>query len=136
MRNMTTVIGGRGASEEADVQRLQARISELEEEVAASRGQGEALRQAEERLRLIFENAREYAIITLGLDRTITSWNPGAAHMLGYSEDEVLGASADAIFTEEDRKAGAPAREASLAETQGWAEDDRWHVRKDGSRFW
>ena len=123
-----TKIARSGAIEEAN--------HELEQEVADPRHQGQALRQAEERLRLIFENAREYAIITLSLDRTVTSWNPGAAEMLGYAEDDILESCADVLFTEEDRRAGMTEREAALADQQGWAEADRWHVRKDGSRFW
>jgi two-component system, chemotaxis family, CheB/CheR fusion protein len=96
----------------------------------------DASRESEERLRLVIENAREYAIFALGLDRRITSWNSGAQRLLGYSENEIIGKLGDIIFTPEDRAAGAPEHEAEVAFAEGRAADERWHVRKDGSRFW
>ena len=96
----------------------------------------EASRASEERLRLVIENAREYAIFSADLDRRITSWNSGAERLIGYSESEAIGLSADVIFTPEDRAAGAPEQEANVAFIEGRAADERWHVRKDGSRFW
>jgi two-component system, chemotaxis family, CheB/CheR fusion protein len=96
----------------------------------------ESLRDSEERLRLIVENAREYAIFSTDLERRVTTWNSGAKRILGYSAEEIIGRSADIIFTEEDRAAGACEREAKTALKEERAADERWHVRKDGSRFW
>ena len=96
----------------------------------------QAARESEERLRLVIENAREYAIFALDPDRRITSWNSGAQRLLGYSENEVIGQLGDIIFTPEDRAAGAPEHEAAVAFAEGRSADERWHVRKDGSRFW
>lgn len=96
----------------------------------------EALRTSEERLRLIVENARDHAIFTMDLDRRITSWNPGAEHILGYSEAEAVGRLADMIFTAADREACVPAHEAEMALNEGSASDDRWHQRKNGEQFW
>ena len=56
--------------------------------------------------------------------------------MLGYAENEIIGQSADLIFTPEDRAAGAPEHEAEVAFAEGRSADERWHLRKDGSRFW
>jgi two-component system CheB/CheR fusion protein len=95
-----------------------------------------ALRESEERLRLVVDSAREYAIVTLDLGRRITGWNTGAEAMTGYLADEVLGESADVMFVEEDRAAGVPRREAQQALTEGRAADERWHRRKNGTRFW
>jgi two-component system, chemotaxis family, CheB/CheR fusion protein len=96
----------------------------------------QALRESEERLRLIVENAREYAILTLDLKRRITGWNIGAESLTGYLADEVIGESGDILFVDEDRSAGAPQREATQALEEGRATDERWHRRKNGSRFW
>ena len=96
----------------------------------------QSLRQSEERLRLVLENAREYAIVSMDLDRRVTSWNVGAEELTGYREDEIVGQLADAIFIEEDRLGGAPEREAHQALAEGRAADERWHLCKDGSRFW
>lgn len=95
-----------------------------------------ALRESTERLRLVIENAVEYAIFSTDLDRRITTWNSGAERILGYSEHEAVGQLADMIFTPEDRAAGAPLSEARTALATGGALDDRLHQRKDGSRFW
>ena len=101
----------------------------------AKRGE-EALRRSEERLRLVIENARDYAIFSTDVARTITSWNSGAERLLGYTEAEALGVSADMIYTPEDRAAGAPAHEAQTAMAEAGAADERFHQRQDGSRFW
>jgi PAS domain S-box-containing protein len=55
---------------------------------------------------------------------------------LGYTEEEIVGKDASKIFTTEDRTRGVPEKELASAATLGRAEDERWHVRKDGSRFW
>jgi two-component system CheB/CheR fusion protein len=104
-------------------------------DITAVRASAEALRQSEERLRLVIENAVEYAIFSTDLERRVTSWNTGAERLLGYSEQEVLGQSADLIFTPEDRAAQMPQKEARTARREGRASDERLHLRKDGSRF-
>ena len=96
----------------------------------------EELQLSEERLRLVVENAREYAIFSTDLQRHVTSWNHGAERLLGYAESEILHQPADVIFTPEDRVGGAPEAEAAQALRDGRAADERWHMRKDGSRFW
>jgi two-component system CheB/CheR fusion protein len=95
-----------------------------------------ALRESEERLRLVVENAREYAIFSMDLDRRVTTWNTGAREITGYEASEILGQAGDLIFTEEDRANDAPGREARQALTDGSAADERWHRRRDGTRFW
>ncbi len=96
----------------------------------------EQLRESQSRLRLIVENARDYAIFSLDLERRITSWNSGAQEILGYTQKEAVGQSADIIFTPDDRAGGIPQLEARTAIAEGRATDERWHLRKDGSRLW
>jgi two-component system, chemotaxis family, CheB/CheR fusion protein len=105
-------------------------------DISAKRHAEQLLRESEERLRLIVDNAREYAIVTLDLKRRITGWNSGAEAITGYLTDEVIGETGDVLFVEEDRYAGAPEREARQALDEGRAADERWHRRKNGSRFW
>ena len=105
-------------------------------DISERKGAEEALRSSEERFRLMLENAVDYAIFSVDMERRVKSWNTGAERLLGYTESEILGRSADIIFTEEDRAAGAPAEEARTALSAGRAADDRLHQRKDGSRFW
>ncbi|HVU26103.1 MAG TPA: PAS domain S-box protein [Opitutus sp.] len=95
-----------------------------------------AVRANEERLRLIVENARDYAIISVDQNRRIATWNIGAERLLGYREEEIIGRTADVIFTPEDRARDAPAAEIQTALRTGHSTDERWHQRKDGTRFW
>lgn len=91
---------------------------------------------SEEQLRLIFEGAHDFAIITLDPAGKITSWNIGAERLIGFSSAEVTGHSGDIIFTHEDRAAGAPERELRTALSAGRVTDERWHIGKSGERFW
>jgi PAS domain S-box-containing protein len=96
----------------------------------------EALRRSEEHRRLILESVKDYAIFTLDVRGRVSSWNPGAERVLGYAEDEIVGRPCAAIFTPEDVARGEPDAEIARAATEGRSEDERWHVRKDGTRFW
>lgn len=94
------------------------------------------LRESRELFRLIVESARDFAIYTTDLERRVATWNPGAERLTGFAEEEILGGSSDVIFVPEDRQRGIPASEAARALAEGKAEDERWHLRRDGSRFW
>jgi len=96
----------------------------------------EARRASEEQMRLILDSATDYAIFTLDRDGIVTTWNPGAERLLGFKDVEIIGKNARIVFTPEDRKTGQPENEISTALSKGRAEDERWHVRKDGSRLW
>jgi len=87
-------------------------------------------------LRLIFESATDFAVFAINASGTVISWNIGAERLTGFPEQEILGRDGDVIFTPEDRAAGEPERERSTARREGRSEDERWHQRKDGSRFW
>lgn len=93
-----------------------------------------ALRDSEERLRLIVENARDYAIFITDPQDRVTDWFAGAETVFGWSAEEILGRSADLIFTPEDRAAGEPEKEIAVARTGATAANRRWHLRKDGRR--
>ncbi|MBD2101369.1 PAS domain S-box protein [Leptolyngbya sp. FACHB-261] len=95
-----------------------------------------ALRQSESRLRLMIDSAKDYAIFTLDLNGTIVSWNSGAERLLGYPEAEAIGCNSRLIFTPEDKAQGQAEWERQTTLTQGRAENERWHIRKDGSCFW
>ncbi|WBH15128.1 PAS domain S-box protein [Sphingomonas radiodurans] len=94
----------------------------------------ELARASEERLRLILDSARDYAIMTMDADRRITSWSAGAKTAFGWSEQDAFGRPIDDIFTLEDREAGVPQSEIAMAAAEGCASDIRWHLRADGSR--
>ncbi|HEX8176172.1 MAG TPA: CheR family methyltransferase [Pyrinomonadaceae bacterium] len=96
----------------------------------------EELRASEERLRLVVDTAEEYAIIMLDSEGRYTDWNRGAEKIFGFSREEVRGQSTGIIFTPEDRAGGAHLQELRTADRAGFARDERWHIRKDGSRLY
>jgi PAS domain S-box-containing protein len=93
-------------------------------------------REDEKRHRLILDSALDYGIITMDLRGIVTSWNRGACELLGWSEAEICGLPCSTFFTPEDREAGIPDIEMADALTKGHGNDERWHLRKNGSRFW
>ncbi len=95
-----------------------------------------ALRESERMHRLTLDSIRGHAILTMDISGTITSVNAGATGVLGYRDSELLGQASKIIFTAGDQEAGVPQREMQTAKRRGIAEDERWHVRKDGSQFW
>jgi PAS domain S-box-containing protein len=84
----------------------------------------------------LIESATGFAIFTTDADGLVTSWNVGGERLIGYCESEILGKTADIIFAPEDRSRGIPERERAQTLRKGRAEDERWHMRKDGSAFW
>jgi len=104
-------------------------------DITARRQAEEQARASEARMRMVAESAADYAIITLDVDGRVTSWNKGAETLFGYSAAEMQGQSTERLFIPEDVAAGVPQDELRRAREDGRAEDERWHLRKDGSRF-
>ena len=96
----------------------------------------EALRESEERFRMLVSGVKDYAILMLDPDGHIASWNTGAELIKGYQADEIVGQHFSCFYTREDTESGKPALELKTAAEQGTCEDTGWRVRKDGSRFW
>lgn len=86
--------------------------------------------------KMILRSIVDHAVITLDMDCKVTSWNEGAESILGWTEEEVIGQSGDIFFTPEDVAKDRPKVEMRIARQDGRANDERWHMRKDGSRFW
>jgi PAS domain S-box-containing protein len=109
-------------------------IIEFVLDVTARREAQEALRESEQQLRLVVENARDYAIFTSDHQDRITGWFAGAAAVFGWAAEEAVGCPCAMLYTPEDQERGAPEQEAETARTHGTAPNVRWHLRKDGSR--
>jgi PAS domain S-box-containing protein len=95
-----------------------------------------ALRETEERFRILVEGAQDYAMFLLDVDNQIKFWSKGAERVFGWTEEEVTGKTGALIFTPEDKAKGAVEWELTTALEKGSALDRRWHLRKDGSRLW
>nr|WP_294544042.1 response regulator [uncultured Rhodopila sp.] len=92
--------------------------------------------EAHERYRMIVESAVDYAIFTCGLDGRVTSWNSGAEAILGYTPDQIVGQPCARIFMADDVAADVPETEMRSARAGIGVRAERWHRRRDGTRFW
>lgn len=95
-----------------------------------------ALKESEERFRLLVENITDYEIYMLDPGGYVVFWTVGAERSKGYSAGEIIGRHHSVFFTKEDIEKGMPERELEIAVSEGRFEDEGWRVRKDGSRFW
>ncbi len=95
-----------------------------------------ALREKEWYFRHFVNAVVDYALYMLDTDGRVAAWNTGAERIKGYAADEIIGRHFSRFYTEEDRRAGLPARALETALREGKFEAEGWRVRKDGSRFW
>jgi PAS domain S-box-containing protein len=84
----------------------------------------------------LVQSVVDYAIFMLDEDGNISSWNPGAERIKGYSTDEILGEHFSRFYTPEDQKRGVPTKALKTARQEGRFAAEGWRVRKDGTRFW
>ena len=110
-------------------------LAETRERAEKSRAE-EALRQSEERFRLLVEGVQDYAILMLDPQGRIASWNAGAERLTGWSGPEVLGQHFALLYTPADRDSGHPQRALEQAAAEGRHEEQGERVRKSGRRFW
>jgi PAS domain S-box-containing protein len=96
----------------------------------------DALRESEERARLLVESVKDYAIFRLDPRGRVVSWNAGAEHITGYTTSEILGEPYAHFYPESEARRGAPQHELQQAAAEGRSEADGWRVRRDASSFW
>jgi PAS domain S-box-containing protein len=87
-------------------------------------------------LTLLAQQSKEHAFMLLDADARVLWWSPGAEYIFDRSSSEMVGQPLANLFTPEDVEKGIPGQEIKLALNFGKAEDDRWQIRRDGSRFW
>jgi len=111
-------------------------FTKVTRDVTERRSAEEALRQSEERFRLLVQSVQDYAILMLDPEGRVSSWNKGAERIKGYAADEIIGRSFMLFYPPDVAANGFPQRELEVAAREGSFEDENWRVRKDGSRFW
>jgi len=105
-------------------------------DLTARRRSEEALRESEERFRVLVLSVKDYGIFMLDPEGRVASWNEGARRIKGYEAEEILGKHFSTFYPPEVAASGHPARELEIARREGRYEEEGWRVRKDGSRFW
>src|SRR6266568_4747197 len=78
-----------------------------------------AMRQTEERLRLMVESVKDHAILMLDREGRVISWNAGAERIKGYRADEILGRHYSQFYPPEDVAQGKPEWELERAVRDG-----------------
>ncbi|MGH8217358.1 MAG: hybrid sensor histidine kinase/response regulator [Steroidobacteraceae bacterium] len=95
-----------------------------------------ALKESEERFRMLVEGVRDYAIFTLDPGGCVRSWNAGARQIKGYEAHEIIGSHFSRFYPPEAIGRGGPDHALRIAAIEGRFEDEGWRLRKDGTRFW
>jgi signal transduction histidine kinase len=89
-------------------------------------------------LNLMVEQAPEHAFLLVS-DETpgrIMWCNRAAERVFSALPGSLDNREFPELFTERDQGAGIPRLEMDIARSTGVSQDDRWHVRADGSTFW
>ncbi len=94
-------------------------------------------RRMDQYMRSFVEQVKDYAIFAMDENCRATTWNNGVLEVLGFEETEFIGQDIrQLIFVPEAIELGIPKAEFETAAALGSASDDRWMMRKGGTRFW
>src|SRR5216684_2464794 len=95
----------------------------------------DALRESEERFRLLIQGIQEYALFQLDPRGRVVSWNAGAERLKGYRAEEIIGKHFSLFYPREDVIRGTPEQNLEEAAQRGQSVHEGWRLRKDGSLF-
>ena len=96
----------------------------------------DALRESDERFRLLVDEVKGYAIVTLDPEACVLTWNHGAENLFGHPAAEMIGQHVARMYPPGDVELGKPELDLRLAEEMGQFEDEDWRMQKGGTQFW
>ena len=111
-------------------------FSKVTRDLTERRRQEEALRQSEERFRVLIDGVKEYAIFTLDTEGCVASWNSGAQRMTGYKAEEIMGRHFGVLYPHAANDRKLPEQQLAMAREHGRFEDEGPRLRNDGTTFW
>jgi PAS domain S-box-containing protein len=95
----------------------------------------EALRESEEKYRMLLDGVHDHAIFMLDPRGRVVSWNAGAERIKGYPAEEIIGLNFSRFFPPDDIERGRPEEVLRTADANGRYEEQGMRIRKDGSQF-
>jgi PAS domain S-box-containing protein len=111
-------------------------FAKVTRDITEKKNTEQELRESEERLRLMIEAVKDYAIFMVDLEGHIVSWNTGAHRLNGYTAEEAIGKPLSIFYTDEALAAGYPRCELDAVREHGHYEEEGIRKRKDGSTYW
>ncbi|MCU7647192.1 hybrid sensor histidine kinase/response regulator [Pseudomonas piscis] len=110
-------------------------FAKITRDMTEQRRAEQTLKQSEQQFRLLVQSVTDYAIYMLDPEGRVSSWNPGAQRIKGYTPEDIIGEHFSLFYTPRDRAAGEPRNTLEIAVREGRFEKQGWRMRKDGTQF-
>jgi PAS domain S-box-containing protein len=110
-------------------------FAKVTRDLSERRAREEALRETEERFRLLIEQVQDYAIFMVDANGRVDTWNVGAERSYGYRAAEIIGHHFAAFYPNAEVERGDPWKQLALARSYGRLETEAQRIRRGGEPF-